>query len=206
LDTLQRERFHQLTKRDRLADVLAGLEAADAAGLRPVKVNAVVMSDSTMTNPQHCCAGVSIAVTNCVSSSNAAGRHWNRASMVTAAEILARLSEEFDLEPNAAQKRGSTPADSWIVDGDTGKVGVIGSVTCPFCGACDRVRLTADGHLRNCLFAHDEGDLPTLLRADADDAAIARRMRDVMRSTRPGHGIDDPAFLQSDRPMSAIGG
>jgi cyclic pyranopterin phosphate synthase len=92
------------------------------------------------------------------------------------------------------------------VDGGPGRVGVIASVTRPFCGACDRVRLTADGQVRNCLFAREEGDLRALLRSGADDATVAERMRAVLWAKRAGHGIDDVSFLQPDRPMSAIGG
>jgi cyclic pyranopterin phosphate synthase len=126
--------------------------------------------------------------------------------MVTADEILAALQGGFALEPVGQDERGSAPAEEWVVDGGPGRVGVIGSVTRPFCGACDRVRLTADGQLRNCLFAREESDLRGPLRAGASDAELAERMRATMLAKLPGHGINDPEFLQPARPMSAIGG
>jgi GTP 3',8-cyclase len=108
--------------------------------------------------------------------------------------------------------RGTAPAETWLVPGHTGadggpaRVGIIASVTRPFCGDCDRTRLTADGQVRNCLFAREESDLRKLLRDGAPDPEIAEAWRVAMRGKRAGHGIDDPAFLQPERPMSAIGG
>ena len=125
--------------------------------------------------------------------------------MVTADEIFAALDPVFDLEP-VDEPRGSAPAELFAVDGGPHTVGVIASVTRPFCGDCDRVRLTADGQVRNCLFAREESDLRTALRSGADDAEIADRWRAAMATKRPGHGINDVSFLQPTRPMSAIGG
>jgi len=112
---------------------------------------------------------------------------------------------ELDRVP-ANGPRGSDPAELFLVDGGPAKVGVIASVTRPFCGDCDRVRLTADGQVRNCLFAREESDLRGALRAGATDEEIADRWVAAMATKRAGHGIDDPLFLQPDRPMSAIGG
>lgn len=125
--------------------------------------------------------------------------------MVTRAEILDHLARAgFRLAP--VGDRGSAPAEEFVIDGGPATVGVVGSVTSPFCAACDRVRLTADGHWRNCLFAHGEADLRPLLRAGATDEELAEAMRgEVMRKQR-AHGIDEPAFRQPERPMSAIGG
>ena len=131
---------------------------------------------------------------------------WTRAEMITADEILDRLSAEFTLTPDEAHARGSAPAETFLVDGGPATVGVIGSVTRPFCGACDRVRLTADGQIRNCLFATEESNLRDVLRDGATDTVLADRWRAAVRSKRAGHGIDDPSFLQPARPMSAIGG
>jgi cyclic pyranopterin phosphate synthase len=130
---------------------------------------------------------------------------WRRDEMVTAAEILDLLSGAFSLV-EAEEPRGSAPAELFRVDGGPGTVGVIASVTRPFCGDCDRVRLTADGQVRNCLFARDESDLRTALRAGASDEEIADRWRAAVAPKLPGHGIDDVTFLQPSRPMSAIGG
>jgi cyclic pyranopterin phosphate synthase len=129
---------------------------------------------------------------------------WDRSTMVTADEVFERLTAAHTLTP--VDGRGSSPAEEFLVDGGPGTVGVIASVTRPFCGDCDRVRLTADGQLRNCLFAREESDLRTPLRAGASDAVIAARWQAAIAGKRAGHGIDDPSFLQPDRPMSAIGG
>jgi cyclic pyranopterin phosphate synthase len=130
---------------------------------------------------------------------------WRRDTMVTAEVIFASLDQEFTLEP-AEEPRGSAPAELFTVDGGPDTVGVIASVTRPFCGDCDRVRLTADGQVRNCLFAREESDLRTALREGADDAELAERWRVAMFGKLPGHGIDDIEFLQPSRSMSAIGG
>ena len=121
---------------------------------------------------------------------------------------MARLGAEFSLvvDPAHAAARGSAPAELYRVVGTDATVGVIASVTQPFCGSCDRVRLTADGQIRNCLFARDESDLRTAMREGADDAELADRWRIATLTKLPGHGIDDPSFLRPSRPMSAIGG
>ena len=124
---------------------------------------------------------------------------------VTADEIFASLGHVFRLEP-VDEPRGSAPAELFAVDGGPHTVGVIASVTRPFCGDCDRVRLTADGQVRNCLFAREESDLRAALRGGADDAEIAARWQRAMMTKAAGHGIDDTSFLQPVRPMSAIGG
>ena len=130
---------------------------------------------------------------------------WTREHMVTADEIQASLESRHVLTP-ATEPRGSAPAELFLVDGGPATVGIIASVTRPFCGDCDRVRLTADGQIRNCLFAREESDLRTPLRDGASDEELADRWVIAMRGKLPGHGIDDPTFLQPDRPMSAIGG
>jgi cyclic pyranopterin phosphate synthase len=124
--------------------------------------------------------------------------------MVTGTEILERLGEAFAL--TELPGRGSAPAERWLVDGGPSTVGVIRSVSAPFCGACDRVRLTADGQLRSCLFARTETDLRTILRDGGTDDDLETAIRTCLAGKQPGHGIDDPTFLQPDRPMSAIGG
>jgi cyclic pyranopterin phosphate synthase len=139
-----------------------------------------------------------------------AQHQWDRHTMITADAILAAL-EPFGLTADPVS-RGTAPAETWLVPGYTGvdghaaRVGVIGSVTRPFCGDCDRTRLTADGQIRTCLFATEESDLRKLLRAGGTDKDIGDAWRVAMRGKRAGHGIDDPAFLQPTRPMSAIGG
>jgi cyclic pyranopterin phosphate synthase len=208
LDTLDAERFKALTRRDRIADVFDGLKAAAEAGLRPVKLNAVLMRG---VNDDEAVPLLAFALEHgyrlrFIEQMPLDAQHgWSRSQMITAEEILERLSARFALTPDPAE-RGGAPAESWLVDGGPATVGVIASVTRSFCGACDRTRLTADGQVRNCLFARSETDLRGPLREGASDAELADLWRAAMWGKRPGHGIDDPSFLQPDRPMSAIGG
>jgi len=209
LDTLDPERFAQLAHRRRLPDVLAGIRGAAETGLTPVKLNAVLLRG---INDGEAGDLLRYALANgyqlrFIEQMPLDPQHgWDRDQMVTAAEILAMLEAEFTLLPDPSH-RGSAPAETWLVDGHDGaKVGVIGSVTRPFCGDCDRTRLTADGQVRNCLFAREESDLRTAMRAGASDEELADRWRAAQLTKLPGHGIDNPAFLQPTRPMSAIGG
>ncbi|MDQ1694759.1 MAG: 3,8-cyclase [Frankiaceae bacterium] len=207
LDTLRRTTFVELTRRDRLDDVLAGLDAAHAAGMTPVKVNTVLMrglNDDEALDLLRYCTDRGFVLRFIEQMPLDAQHGWDRNLMVTADEILARLGARHVLTPVSG--RGSAPAEEFRIDGGQATVGVIGSVTRPFCGACDRVRLTADGQLRNCLFAREESDLRGALRSGATDLEIADRWRAAIAAKRAGHGIDDPGFLQPDRPMSAIGG
>jgi GTP 3',8-cyclase len=209
LDTLTPEVFVRLARRDRLDDVLAGLKAAADAGLGPVKVNAVLMrgvNDHEAADLLRFCLERGYQLRFIEQMPLDAQHGWRRSEMVTADEILAALSAEFELVPADPADRGSAPAESFVVDGGPATVGIIGSVTRPFCGSCDRIRLTADGQLRNCLFARTETDLRTPLRAGASDAELTERWIACIRSKLPGHGINDPGFLQPARPMSAIGG
>ncbi|WP_182880745.1 GTP 3',8-cyclase MoaA [Microbispora sp. H10949] len=209
LDTLDREVFVRLAHRDRLHDVLDGLAAAAAAGLTPVKVNAVLMrginEHDAVPLLRHCLdQGYELRFIEQMPLDAQHG--WRRDDMVTADEILGLLKGSFDLTEDDPRERGSAPAELFLVDGGPGRVGVIGSVTRPFCGACDRVRITADGQVRNCLFATEESDLRTALRSGASDDDLAARWVAAVRGKKAGHGIDDSAFLQPARPMSAIGG
>jgi cyclic pyranopterin phosphate synthase len=209
LDTLRPAVFQELSRRDRLDDVLAGLAGAAAAGLTPVKVNAVLMrgiNDDEAVPLLRFCLAHSYQLRFIEQMPLDAQHGWRRENMVTAAEILDALSVEFPLTPDDSSARGSAPAETFLVDGGPARVGVIGSVTRPFCGACDRVRLTADGQVRNCLFARDESNLRDPLRAGASDAELAELWRQAVAGKLPGHGINEPGFLQPARPMSAIGG
>jgi cyclic pyranopterin phosphate synthase len=208
LDTIRREDFLEITRRDRLADVVAGMEAAHAAGLAPVKVNAVLLrgiNDDQGPELLRWCLDHGYQLRFIEQMPLDAQHGWRRDTMVTAEEILASLESEFDLTP-AEEPRGSAPAELFSVNGGPATVGVIASVTRPFCGDCDRVRLTADGQVRNCLFAREESDLRTPMREGATDQELADRWRIATLGKLPGHGIDDPSFLQPSRPMSAIGG
>jgi cyclic pyranopterin phosphate synthase len=209
LDTLRPEAFQQLARRDRLPEVLDGMAAAAAAGLAPVKVNSVLMrgvNDGEARDLLRFCLAHGYEMRFIEQMPLDAQHGWRRANMVTAEEILAALGEDFVLKPDDPGERGSAPAEIFLVDGGPARVGVIGSVTRPFCGACDRVRLTADGQVRNCLFAREESDLRGPLRAGAGDEELAAIWRAAVAAKLPGHGINDPTFLQPDRPMSAIGG
>ncbi len=208
LDTVRRDDFNTITRRDRLDDVVAGLAAAKAAGLGPVKVNAVLLrgiNDDQAPELLQWCLDHDYALRFIEQMPLDAQHGWSREAMITADEILASLEAVFDLSP-AEEPRGSAPAELFLVGGGPATVGVIASVTRPFCGDCDRVRLTADGQVRNCLFAREESDLRAALRGGAGDEEIAERWRTAMLGKRPGHGIDDVSFLQPSRPMSAIGG
>jgi len=209
LDTLQPAVFQQLARRDRLHDVLSGLAAAAAVGLTPVKVNAVLMrdvNDGEAAALLRYCLDHSYQLRFIEQMPLDAQHGWRRENMVTATEILDALSAEFILKPDDSAVRGSAPAETFLVDGGPARVGVIGSVTRPFCGACDRVRLTADGQIRNCLFAQDESNLRDPMRAGAEDEELAAIWTRAVAAKLPGHGINEPGFLQPARPMSAIGG
>ena len=211
LDTLNRERFAALTRRDRLDDVLAGIEAAVVSGLHPVKLNAVAMrgvNDTELVDLVAYAIGIGAQLRFIEQMPLDAGHTWDRTSMVTRQEILDTLSTRWVLTP--VPGRGGAPAERFLLDDTSHTVGVIASVTAPFCGDCDRMRLTADGQLRNCLFSTSEFDLLPVLRDAAEtkrtDAAIDRVLRACVAAKLPGHAINDPSFLQPARGMNAIGG
>jgi cyclic pyranopterin phosphate synthase len=209
LDTLRPAVFRELSRRNRLGDVLAGLAGAAAAGLTPVKVNTVLMrgrNDDEAVPLLRFCLDRSYQLRFIEQMPLDAQHGWRRENMVTAEEILDSLSAEFSLTPDDSGARGAAPAETFLVNGGPARVGVIGSVTRPFCGACDRVRLTADGQVRNCLFAREESNLRDPMRAGASDRELATLWRQAVASKLPGHGINEPGFLQPARPMSAIGG
>lgn len=201
LDTLSPDRFRAITHRDRWADVVAGLHAARAAGLRPVKVNAVLVRGVNDDEPAGLLTwalreGLELRFIEQMPL-DAQGA-WTREGMVTAAEILDRLrAGGFALTPRGG--RGAAPAETWWATRDdgagrlAGTVGVIASVTRPFCRACDRTRLTADGAVRSCLFSTRETDLRALLRSGATDDAVARAWRSAMWAKPAAHGTDDGA-------------
>ena len=207
LDTLDPARFASMTRRDRHGEVLAAVDAALVAGLTPVKINTVLLRD---VNDAEAPALLDWALERGVELRFIeqmpldAGGAWSRESMVTGAETLAALREHHELTPVAG--RGAAPAERFLVDGGPATVGVIASVSAPFCGACDRLRITADGQLRSCLFARAETDLRGPLRAGATRQEIGALFAEATLAKQAGHGIDEPGFLQPPRPMSAIGG
>lgn len=207
LDTLNRERYRHLTRRDRLPKVLKGLEAIDAAGFTGTKLNTVLMRD---VNDDEVPALVDFALERgyelrFIEQMPLDVDHtWSRESMVTAHEVLLALRDTYSLTPVTG--RGTAPAERWFINDTNIAVGVIASVTRPFCGACDRIRVTADGQLRNCLFARAETDLRAMLRAGCTDEAIAETFGRSIADKAPGHGIGSPDFEQPNRSMSEIGG
>jgi GTP 3',8-cyclase len=211
LDTLDPETFVQLSRRRRLPDVLAGIAAARAAGLNPVKINTVLLrgiNDHEAFDLLRWAMSEQVQLRFIEQMPLDPQHGWKRDEMITADEIRERLSQHVELveDPEDARTRGSAPAELFRVAGTGYSVGIIASVSKPFCGACDRVRLTADGQIRNCLFARTESDLRTPLRSGASEEEIADLWVAAVASKQPGHGINDPSFLQPDRPMSAIGG
>lgn len=213
LDTLRADRYARLARRDRLADALAGVDAARAHFGR-LKLNSVLLREVNLDEAPDLLrfALERDAELRFIEQMPLdAGHTWTREGMVTADEIQALLEREFDLR--ALPGRGAAPAERYAVrllarpDAEPlGTVGIIASVTRPFCGDCDRLRLTADGQVRNCLFASGETDLRTPLRTGASAAELTALIHASLAAKLPGHGINDPGFLQPRRPMSAIGG
>ncbi|QXA54228.1 Cyclic pyranopterin monophosphate synthase [Corynebacterium freneyi] len=218
LDSIRPDTYGLLARRDRLDDVLRGLEAAQRSGLSPIKINTVLMpgrNHDQAVELLHFCLERGYQLRFIEEMPLGPKGQWLRDSMITAERILSDLSTEFDLSPSATP-HGDAPAALWDVSAGVGKhtgtahrggeVGIIASVTKPFCGACDRTRLTSDGAIRNCLFSRTERPLRDLMRDGATDDDIAAAWAGEMAAKAPGHGIDDPTFLQPDRGMSAIGG
>jgi cyclic pyranopterin phosphate synthase len=207
LDTLDRERFKTLTYRDRIDDVFAGIKAAQEAGITPIKINSVLLQEVNSDEAAallHWALKENLHLRFIEQMPLDAGGIWERSTLVTADDIYGDLIKEFELTP--ANNRGSSPAEEFIVNGGPAQVGIIGSVTRPFCGACDRLRLTSDGQLRSCLFSLEEMDLRSVLRNGGSREEIAARFAKTVAGKLPGHGINDPKFIQPPRPMSAIGG
>lgn len=208
LDTLDRDRFVAITRRDRLDHVLDGLAAAAQAGLTPVKVNAVLLrgiNESDAVPLLRYCLDHDYQLRFIEQMPLDAQRCWSRSEMISADETLRVLGNTFHLSI-APQPRGSAPAEEFLVDGGPGKVGIVGSVSRPFCQACNRTRLTADGQVRNCLFSQHETDLRSILRRGGDEDEIATAWQVAMWGKLAGHAIDSDGFAQPSRPMSAIGG
>ena len=206
LDSLQRDRFIELTRRDELDHVLDGIDAALEVGFDPVKVNVVCMegvNDDEIVDFARFGRERGVEVRFIEFMPLDGGHTWERAAVVPGERIVATIGEVFPLRACA---RDHEPAALWeYVDGG-GRVGVIPSVTEPFCATCDRVRLTAEGRMRACLFALEETDLRALLRAGADDDAVADAMAACVAGKWAGHGIGTVTFVQPPRSMSQIGG
>jgi cyclic pyranopterin phosphate synthase len=206
-DSLKSERFTSIRRRGVLATVLEAMDAAEAAGLTPLKLNVVILrgqnDDEILDFAQFARDTGRIVRFIEFMPLDAQGK-WDNSQLVAGREIFERIAARWPLE--AIGNENSAPAERFrFVDGQ-GEIGLISSVTQPFCGTCNRLRLTADGAIRNCLFSDDEHSLRDLMRAGADDAAIAFALRSAVWEKYPGHAINEPGFLQPTRSMSMIGG
>ncbi|MDA0202213.1 MAG: GTP 3',8-cyclase MoaA [Actinomycetota bacterium] len=207
LDTLHADRFEQMTRRNELENVLAGIDAAVAAGFSPVKINAVIergVNDDEIVDLARFGRERGVEVRFIEFMPLDATGHWANDRVVGQDEIVERIAEVFPLEQMPA--RGAAPADRWRYLDGAGTVGVIPSVTKPFCGDCDRVRLTAEGQFRTCLFATDEFDLREIMRSGGDDDALAGRIIAAVGTKWAGHQINRVEFIRPNRSMSQIGG
>lgn len=207
LDTLHADRFEQMTRRNELENVLAGIDAAVAAGFSPVKINAVIergVNDDEIVDLARFGRERGVEVRFIEFMPLDATGHWANDRVVGQDEIVERIAEMFPLEQMPA--RGAAPADRWRYLDGAGTVGVIPSVTKPFCGDCDRVRLTAEGQFRTCLFATNEFDLREIMRSGGDDDALAERIIAAVGTKWAGHQINRVEFIRPNRSMSQIGG
>lgn len=208
LDTLDPKRFHQIARRDRFADVIAGLEAARRAGFAPIKINTVLMrgfNEDEAVGLARWARDEGYQLRFIEWMPLDFQHQWSREKLVPAAEILEQLHAAFPLAP-ARLEDPSAPASLYDYLDGRGQVGVIASVSRPFCGHCDRIRLTADGQIRTCLFSLKEYDFRSAMRGGASDAEVAAMLEAAVWRKEPGHLINNPSFVQPQRGMSAIGG
>ena len=206
LDSLRPEVFHELTRRDDLDRVIVGIDASVEAGLDPVKVNCVVMrgiNEDEVVDLARFGRERGVAVRFIEFMPLDADGAWGPDVVVPATEVIARIDAVFPVEP---VRRGTAPASRYRYRDGRGEVGVIASVTQPFCGSCDRVRITADGQFRNCLFAVAETDLRALLRGGAGDDEVASAIATDVAGKWAGHSIGQVTFIRPSRSMSQIGG
>jgi cyclic pyranopterin phosphate synthase len=207
LDTLDRQRFAEMTRRDELSNVLDGIEAAKRAGFDPVKINTVVergVNSDEIVDLARFGREQGVEVRFIEFMPLDASDAWQRATVVGQDEIVATIEAVWPLEQMPA--RGAAPADRWRYRDGAGTVGVIPTVTKPFCGDCDRVRLTADGQFRTCLFATDEFDLRAAIRSGESDEQVAARIERAVGTKWAGHQINQVNFIRPTRSMSQIGG
>ena len=206
IDSLQRERFLELTRRDELDRVLDGIDAAVEAGLHPVKLNAVMMrgiNDDEVVDFARFGRERGVSVRFIEFMPLDADGAWSDAVVVPADESVESINDVFPLEPVV---RGNEPAERFRYLDGGGEIGVIASVTKPFCGNCDRVRITAEGQFRTCLFAVDEFDMRSLLRSGADDDELISAIEAAVGTKWAGHAIGQVHFIRPKRSMSQIGG
>jgi cyclic pyranopterin phosphate synthase len=208
LDSLAPDRFFQLTRRDSLAQVLEGLQAAQAhPELRPIKVNVVALKDFTedeVLRFAEFARSKPYEVRFIEFMPLDADRAWTRDKVLPNADIVRMIDEVYPLEPIGRERHGT--ARRYRFRDGTGEMGFISPVSEPFCGDCNRIRLTAEGELRTCLFSMTETDLRGPLRAGATDAELEELIRDAVWRKELKHHVNDPGFVQPPRTMSQIGG
>ncbi len=208
LDSLDADNFKRITGRDGLRSVLAGIAQAKALGFAPVKVNAVVirgLNDTELERLAEFAREQDVSLRFIEFMPLDSGRAWLRDLVVPGREILARLQARFDLRAVVSENKSET-AKRWTFADGRGEIGIIAPVTEAFCGHCNRLRLTADGKIRTCLFSLHEHDLKPLLRGDASDAELTARLREIVLGKEDRHHIGEPGFQQPERTMSCIGG
>jgi cyclic pyranopterin phosphate synthase len=207
LDSLERSMFQRITGRDGLDEVLRSIALARELGFHPLKVNAVIirgLNDSEVTALAGFARHEEVRMRFIEFMPLDAAHNWSRDMLVPGAEILERLRERFQLTPVASSP--SETARRYRFDRGAGELGIIAPVTEPFCGHCNRIRLTADGKLRTCLFSHTEHDLKQVLRDGSSDAGLAQRLRETVLEKEDRHHIGEPIFTPPERTMSCIGG
>ena len=209
IDSLKREVFQKMTGVDVIDRVLEGINAAKEAGLVPIKINAVVVRGH---NEDEVVDFAAFAREHAVSMRFIeympldSGHDWSREDVVTGREIRERINEEFLLVPSKVRRGSETSARYRFADGAPGEIGIIAPVSEPFCGACSRIRLTADGQIRTCLFSTVEHSLRDVVRNGASRTEIVEYIESVVLRKEPRHYINDPEFVQPSRTMSFIGG
>jgi GTP 3',8-cyclase len=208
LDSLDPIKFERITRTRSYDKVMEGIEAVQKSRMAPAKVNAVLVRGINDDEVEAFAAfardrGVIMRFIEFMPLD--ADRHWSRGSVVPAAEVFRRIHAQWPLE-QIAHEKSETARKYRFADGAPGEIGLIAPVTQPFCGHCSRIRLTADGKLRTCLFSKEDRDLRALLRANATDGEIADWVRSVVMEKEEGHRINEPGFVQPSRTMVFIGG
>ncbi|MEZ5427324.1 MAG: GTP 3',8-cyclase MoaA [Pyrinomonadaceae bacterium] len=209
LDSLKRENFRQITGVDKLEEVLGAIEAAQAAGLDPVKINAVIVrgyNDDELADFARFARETNVSVRFIEFMPLDSGHDWTREMVVSAKEMRRRIEEVFPLKLKRSSRGSETAWKYAFADGAPGEIGIIAPVTEMFCGACSRIRLTADGQIRTCLFSTVEHNLRDLLRSGAGREEIIGFIRSAVLKKEARHHINDPDFVQPSRTMSFIGG
>lgn len=207
VDSLMRHRFAEITRRDSFDRVISGLKAAEEAGLGPIKLNCVVVrgtNDDEVVDFATFARSTGYEVRFIEFMPLDAEKHWDRSMVVSLDEIIGKIGAVYGLTP---VYRGPEPATVWrFADGSPGSVGVIPSVSQPFCDNCDRLRVTADGQFRTCLFSIRETDLRAMIRNGVSDEEISEAVKNAVWQKEAGHKINEPDFVRPERSMSMIGG